>query len=217
MPPPTGVVSGPLIAILYVLTASSVSLGSHSPVRSLAFSPARISNQTRRRAAAKRFLHGRIEHANAGAPDVGPGAVAFDERNDRIVGHDQLSLLACERRAINRRRQVRELWHVPSLLECCVRSPAARRCAVRASPRHRYRMFTDACGKVCGKVGACGPVRRLLRHVTAVCTMLGQSASPPCRSCRPGPNVRLYLNRFVTRRGLPDLHFSRTHSPERLR
>ena len=40
MPPPTGVVSGPLIATLNSRIASTVSSGSHSPKRSLAFSPA---------------------------------------------------------------------------------------------------------------------------------------------------------------------------------
>ena len=40
MPPPTGVVSGPLIATLNSVSASSVSRGSHSPATSLAFSPA---------------------------------------------------------------------------------------------------------------------------------------------------------------------------------
>ena len=33
--------------------------------------------------AAERLLHRGVEHAHAGAPDVGAGAVAFDERNDR--------------------------------------------------------------------------------------------------------------------------------------
>ena len=32
------------------------------------------------------FLHGGIEHAHAGAPDVRPGAVTFDEREDGAVG-----------------------------------------------------------------------------------------------------------------------------------
>src|SRR5204863_6626686 len=50
MPPPTGVVSGPLIATLYAFTASSVSVGSHSPAAFFAFSPARISNHASRRA-----------------------------------------------------------------------------------------------------------------------------------------------------------------------
>ena len=56
MPPPTGVVSGPLIATLYALAASSVSVGSHSPVRSCAFSPARTSNQTTRLRSPKAFF-----------------------------------------------------------------------------------------------------------------------------------------------------------------
>src|SRR5207245_7000788 len=45
----TGVVSGPLIAILYAFTASSVSFGSHSPAIVFAFSPARTSNHASRR------------------------------------------------------------------------------------------------------------------------------------------------------------------------
>ena len=46
MPPPTGVVNGPLMATLYERTASSVSFGSHSPYCSLAFSPAGTSNHS---------------------------------------------------------------------------------------------------------------------------------------------------------------------------
>ena len=45
MPPPTGVVSGPLIAQRYLRTASTVSSGSHSPVSLFAFSPASTSIQ----------------------------------------------------------------------------------------------------------------------------------------------------------------------------
>ncbi len=40
MPPPTGVVSGPLIPTLNSVSARSVSPGSHSFVTSTAFSPA---------------------------------------------------------------------------------------------------------------------------------------------------------------------------------
>ena len=94
MPPPTGVVSGPLMATLYARTASSVSFGSHSPCCPFAFSPAGTSNQAILLLAAERLLHGGVEDADAGAPDVGPGAVTFDERNDRIVGHDEASVLA---------------------------------------------------------------------------------------------------------------------------
>ena len=45
MPPPTGVVRGPLIATLNSVSASRVSAGSHSPARSFAFSPANTSIQ----------------------------------------------------------------------------------------------------------------------------------------------------------------------------
>ena len=91
MPPPTGVVSGPLIATLYALTASSVSLGSHSPTRFFAFSPASTLVPDDAAFAAERFRHRGVEDAHAGAPDVGTGAVAFDERDDRIVGNGDLS------------------------------------------------------------------------------------------------------------------------------
>ena len=43
MPPPTGVVSGPLMAIRCRRIASKVASGNHSPACSFAFSPARIS------------------------------------------------------------------------------------------------------------------------------------------------------------------------------
>ena len=43
MPPPTGVVSGPLIETRPVRIESSVDSGNHSPVLLNAFSPARVS------------------------------------------------------------------------------------------------------------------------------------------------------------------------------
>src|SRR5688572_3752350 len=41
--------------------------------------------------AAVGFLNGGIEDADAGAPDVRAGAVAFDERNDRAIGDAELA------------------------------------------------------------------------------------------------------------------------------
>ena len=41
--------------------------------------------------AAVGLLHGGIEHALARAPDIGPGAVTFDERNDGTLGNLQLA------------------------------------------------------------------------------------------------------------------------------
>ena len=43
MPPPTGVVSGPLIPMRYSRNVSTVSSGSHEPVASNAFCPASTS------------------------------------------------------------------------------------------------------------------------------------------------------------------------------
>jgi len=45
------------------------------------------------------FRDSRIEHANRCAPDIGTGAVAFNEGDDRIVRHDELSVSARDRRA----------------------------------------------------------------------------------------------------------------------
>src|SRR5262249_7113116 len=44
-----------------------------------------------------RFLDRRVEHTYARAPDVGSSAVAFDERNDRIVGNDETTAAASDR------------------------------------------------------------------------------------------------------------------------
>ncbi len=61
--------------------------------------------------APERLFHRRIEHAHAGTPDVGAGAVAFDERDDRIVGNDEASVLAGDRGAFGRSFQDAECWH----------------------------------------------------------------------------------------------------------
>ena len=55
MPPPTGVVSGPLMATMCSRMAATVASGSHSPVALCAFSPARISFQTMRFCPPKAF------------------------------------------------------------------------------------------------------------------------------------------------------------------
>src|SRR4029078_10569460 len=43
------------------------------------------------------FLDRGVEHAHAGAPDVRTGAVALDERNDRMIGNDQATVLSRNR------------------------------------------------------------------------------------------------------------------------
>ncbi len=63
---------------------------------SLAFSPAGTSNHSIVFLPPNALFNGGVEHADAGAPDVGPGAVTFDVRNDRIVGHDESSALASD-------------------------------------------------------------------------------------------------------------------------
>ena len=92
MPPPTGVVSGPLMPT-QVLAERLDRFVRQPAVRLLEallagvdFHPGDLL------LAAVRLLDRRVEHAHAGAPDVGAGAVAFDERDDRIVGHDELAV-----------------------------------------------------------------------------------------------------------------------------
>jgi hypothetical protein len=63
---------------------------------------------------AERLLHCRVEDAHARAPDVGPGAIALDERDDGIVGNDHCAVAPHDRCAVGWRFEVRELWHVPS-------------------------------------------------------------------------------------------------------
>ena len=86
MPPPTGVVSGPLIPIRYSRNVATVSSGSHEPVR------------VERLLAGEHFLprdllavlgRGRVHHQLRGGPDVDAGAVAFDVGDDRLVGNRQ--------------------------------------------------------------------------------------------------------------------------------
>src|SRR5437764_5731996 len=63
--------------------------------------------------AAVGFCDSRIEHAHAGAPDVRTRAVAFDERHDRILRHDEASVFARDRSTARRRLERSEIWHHP--------------------------------------------------------------------------------------------------------
>src|SRR2546429_607206 len=58
-----------------------------------AFLPAEHLEPLHPTAALRDLLDDRVEHAARGAPDVGAGAVALDERNDRPIGHDPMFLL----------------------------------------------------------------------------------------------------------------------------
>ena len=92
MPPPTGVVSGPLMPTRYFLKASSVSSGSQLSKSFLDFLAGVDLVPGDLLLAAVLLGHRRVEHAHRGAPDVAAGAVAFDERNDRMIGHFQASI-----------------------------------------------------------------------------------------------------------------------------
>ena len=89
-PPPTGVVNGPLMPMRYSLKTSIVSCGSQSPVSLKAFSPARTSFQEMD---LPYFFAAGVEDQLGGRPDVDAGAVAFDERDDGLVGNGQGAVL----------------------------------------------------------------------------------------------------------------------------
>jgi hypothetical protein len=80
-----------------------------------------------------RLLDGGVEDAHAGAPDVAAGAIAFDERNDRIVRHDESSGAEAD----------------------CVGHNGLGQVTCR-----RPEDFREGCGKLCGKHQL---VTRLLR------------------------------------------------------
>ena len=94
MPPPIGVVSGPLIPTRAERNLSTVSSGSQLLVllpRLLArehLVPADLA------AAVVGLLDGGVEHAHRRLPDVAPGAVALDEGDRRVVRNFERAVLA---------------------------------------------------------------------------------------------------------------------------
>ncbi len=87
--------------------------------------------------AAVRVLHSGVEHAHARAPDVGARSVAFDERDDRIVGHSETPVAMHDGRAGRR----------------CQRTRVRHRTVItfRSGPPKASRDSHRNCGKVCGK------------------------------------------------------------------
>ena len=90
MPPPTGVVSGPLMPIRYSWKVSTVSWGSQSPVSSNAFCAGQHLLPLDRPAV---LGGGGVEDVLGRGPDVDAGAVALDEGDDRVVGDVERAVL----------------------------------------------------------------------------------------------------------------------------
>ena len=107
MPPPIGVVSGPLMPTRNSRKASTVSSGSQVPTLSNDFWPGVDLHPGDLALAAVGLRDRGVEHAHAGAPDVGAGAVALDEGDDRLVGHLELAVLDGDLRAGGRDLRVR--------------------------------------------------------------------------------------------------------------
>ena len=96
--------------------ASKVSDGSQSSNRSLAFSPAKISNQAIDFEPPKVLSTAASRTFAGGLPDVGPDAVAFDERDDRTIGDVELAVLPLDLLSVGGRRHVIEADQSSSLL-----------------------------------------------------------------------------------------------------
>ena len=112
MPPPTGVVSGALDRNLVRLRR--LERIRREPLAGLVLRLLAGQDLEPDDAlpVAERLLDGRIEDPHRRAPDVAADAVAFDEGNDGIVGHDQRPVApAGDRRAFGRRNQIREFGH----------------------------------------------------------------------------------------------------------
>ncbi len=86
MPPPTGVVSGPLMPTRNSFIASTVSSGSQLVEFLIDFSPANTSYHTMLPLALIRLLHCSIEHPHRGLPNIASGTVAFYEWNNWVIG-----------------------------------------------------------------------------------------------------------------------------------
>ncbi len=92
MPPPTGVVSGPLMATRNSRMALTVSSGSQFLKLGLGFFAGENFVPGDRALAVVGLFNGGVEHAHGGFPDVAAGAVAFNEGNDGVVGHVVLAV-----------------------------------------------------------------------------------------------------------------------------
>ena len=95
MPPPTGVVIGPLMETENAWRASSVSSGSHSPspVQGKRLLPRVDLHPRDGTASAVAPPHRGVDHVDHHRRDVDADAVALDEGDDRTVGDVQAAVL----------------------------------------------------------------------------------------------------------------------------
>src|ERR1051326_7603239 len=95
MPPPTGVVSGPLIPTKYSRNASTVSSGSQLSNLSFAAWPGKTSNHAIFLFPAISFFDRSIKDALARGPYIGASAIAANKRDHRLV-RDIQCLTSCD-------------------------------------------------------------------------------------------------------------------------
>ena len=93
MPPPTGVVSGPFDGDAKVAGGVDGVVGQPGAELAVGLFAGEDLKPANGALAAVGLLDGGVEDALRGLPDVAAGAVAFDERNDGIVGNDELASL----------------------------------------------------------------------------------------------------------------------------
>src|SRR5690606_17676204 len=105
--------------------------------------------------AAVRLLDGRVEDAHARPPDVRPGAITFDERNDGLIGHHESAVLPLNRIA--------------------ARCHAALDHLSKATSQAALRLLHRSCGKACGRAAAfrdsAARFRSILRFAPSWCAV----------------------------------------------
>jgi len=90
MPPPIGVVSGPLMEV--VAAGLDGRVGQPGVVVVVGFLAGVDLEPVDLALAAVGLLHCGVQHPHRGAPDVGAGAIALDERNNGVVRDRQLAV-----------------------------------------------------------------------------------------------------------------------------
>ena len=149
MPPPTGVVSGPLMETRNSLQRLERLLGQPLAVLRVRLLAGEDLHPGDLPLAAVRLLDRGVEHAHRRAPDVGAGAVALDEGDDGIVGDVERALLERDRLALGRGGTRSGSWPCRSCVS--VKGARSRRKATRHDESHASE--ANWAGKLAGSRG----------------------------------------------------------------
>ena len=100
MPPPTGVVRGPLIETRKSVAALTESSGSQFLNLAKGLFAGKNLKPFHRAFSAIGLLNSGVENALGGAPDIATGTVALDKRNDGMIGNAVLAVRILDRLAV---------------------------------------------------------------------------------------------------------------------